>query len=72
MHDILVLFDYGTFPTQAALSHAQARVHALATWRDILDSLRESGGAPDSDLAELKAFLADPPRWSSHHGGIAS
>ncbi|BDB27012.1 orotate phosphoribosyltransferase [Cupriavidus sp. P-10] len=72
VHDILVLFDYATFPTQAALSRWQPAIHALATWRDILDALHESGDVAEADLAELQAFLADPPRWSSRHGGIAA
>ncbi|WP_240987909.1 orotate phosphoribosyltransferase [Cupriavidus taiwanensis] len=72
VQDILVLFDYGTFPTQAALSRWQPGIHALATWRDILDATLDSGEVAEADLAELQAFLADPPRWSSEHGGIAA
>lgn len=71
VQDILILFDYGTFPTQATLSRWQPRIHALATWHDILDAARDSGAAAAAELAELQAFVADPPRWSGQHGGIA-
>lgn len=71
VQDILVLFDYGTFPTAGALSRWKPDVHALATWRDVLDVLSGSGDLPEAELSELRAFLSDPPRWSSAHGGIA-
>lgn len=73
--DILVMFDYGTFPTGATLSRWQPGLHALATWHDVLEALRNGDGAgvaTRADLTELKAFLADPPRWSGAHGGIAA
>ncbi|WP_236901418.1 orotate phosphoribosyltransferase [Cupriavidus necator] len=72
VQDLLVLFDYGTFPTQAALSRWRPDVHALATWRDILDAARDVREVAAAHLAELQAFLADPPRWSGQHGGIAA
>ncbi|MGO4303196.1 orotate phosphoribosyltransferase [Cupriavidus sp. RAF12] len=71
VQDILVLFDYGTFPTADALSRWKPNVHALATWRDVLDVLNKSGDVPEAELSELRAFLSDPPHWSSAHGGIA-
>ncbi|MDQ0142060.1 orotate phosphoribosyltransferase [Cupriavidus necator] len=70
--DLLVLFDYGTFPTEAALSRWQPAIHALATWRDVMHRLEATGAAPALQLSELRAFLGDPSRWSGTHGGIAS
>ncbi|SPD68573.1 Orotate phosphoribosyltransferase (plasmid) [Cupriavidus taiwanensis] len=72
VRDLLVLFDYGTFPTQAVLSRWEPAVHALATWREVLDALSGCGDVADTDLAGLRAFLADPPGWSGRHGGIAA
>ncbi len=72
VHDILVLFNYGTFPPVDALSQWKSRIHALATWHDVLDVLSKTGDMPEAELSELRAFLSDPPRWSSIHGGIAA
>ncbi len=70
VQDILVLFDYGTFPTVDVLSRWNPRIHALATWHDVLGILSESGTVPEPELSELRAFLSDPSHWSSAHGGI--
>lgn len=68
VQDILVLFDYGTFPTHPTLAREHIRVHALATWHDILN---DGYRLDDASTADLRAFLDDPPHWSSLHGGIA-
>ena len=48
------------------------RVHALATWHDILTVAREQSQFGARELAELDTFLADPVQWSYDHGGISS
>lgn len=68
VQDILVLFDYGTFPAAQALSPWNPGLHALATWHDVLNQTR---AVPEPDLSELRAFLDNPSHWSSAHGGIA-
>ncbi|MDF3836454.1 orotate phosphoribosyltransferase [Cupriavidus basilensis] len=67
--DIFVLFDYGTFPTQAMLAPWQVTVHSLANWRDVLDAACAAGTVGQRSLDELRAFLDDPLRWSRDHGG---
>ena len=70
--DIFVIFDYGAFPTKAVLDAMNIRVHALATWHDILTVAREQSQFGARELAELDTFLADPVQWSYDHGGISS
>jgi orotate phosphoribosyltransferase len=67
--DALSLFYHGTFPGAAErLAALHLRVHALATWQDVL---RAGQGAALSvvDHVELERFIADPVAWSARHGG---
>lgn len=65
-----VVFFYGIFrdalPTLAA---AGLRLHALATWWDVLDRAEAAGLWTAGERAEVRAFLADPVAWSAAHGG---
>jgi len=70
VQDIFVLFEYGTFPTDAILSKWNPGLHSLAKWTDILDELERSREFSENQFAELRDFLSDPPKWSSVHGGI--
>ena len=47
------------------------RLHALATWRDVLAVAREHKYFPDDALNEVEAFIADPAAWSAANGGVA-
>lgn len=69
VRDAFVVFSYGTFPVPAELSASRVRVHALATWQDILAVAKERGDFTRSVLDELQAFLDDPVAWSGDHGG---
>jgi orotate phosphoribosyltransferase len=48
------------------------RLHALATWWDILAEARRSGAFEPDTLAAVEAFLHGPAEWSAAHGGRAS
>ncbi|MCC7272299.1 MAG: orotate phosphoribosyltransferase, partial [Alphaproteobacteria bacterium] len=68
-----VVFQYGIFPGVAERFAAIGlTLHTLATWWDVLREAERSGAFPAARLAELRAFLDDPGRWSSAHGGIAA
>ncbi|WP_226952885.1 orotate phosphoribosyltransferase [Mesopusillimonas faecipullorum] len=71
VRDLFIVFDYGTFPTQALLAPLGIRVHALASWRDVLEVARERGDFAPAILSELEVFLSDPAAWSQAHGGRA-
>lgn len=70
--DVLVIFDYGVFPTEAILKPLGVRAHSLANWHDVLLSIQETGEYDAAKVEELKKFLSDPSRWSLEHGGISS
>ena len=72
VEDLLVVFDYGTFPTRELLEPIGVSVHALATWRDVLAVLHERGGFDPAALRDFESFLADPAGWSQAHGGLGA
>ena len=57
---------------ESALDAMNIRLHALATWHDILAVARADACFGTRELNELETFLADPVRWSYDHGGISS
>jgi len=60
-----VIFHYDIFPAGIEkLREAGVRLHALATWWDVI-ALAESEGAFDkSGLKTVRAFLEDPEGWA--------
>ena len=71
--DAVVIFAHGTFPgTEARLDQIGLRLHALATWPDVLAlAAAEPGLLDPADRARIEAFRADPVGWSAMHGGRA-
>jgi orotate phosphoribosyltransferase len=68
-----VVFYYGVFPhAEATLRELGLRLHALATWWDVLPEARALGRFPPETLAEVEKFLEDPVGWSGAHGGRAA
>lgn len=72
VEDLFIVFDYNTFPTGKLLGPLGVRVHALATWDDILAVATERNDFAPQVLAEITDFLRDPSVWSRDHGGRAS
>jgi orotate phosphoribosyltransferase len=63
------LFYHATFPGAAErLETLQLRLHALATWQDVL-RVGQDAALSGADHAELERFIADPVSWSAKHGG---
>ena len=61
-----VVFHYGIFAESAARLDAMGvRLHALATWWDVLAVAREEARFPAAVLAEVEAYLNDPAAWST-------
>lgn len=71
--DAAVIFAHGTFPgTEARLGTLGLRLHALATWSDVLAlAAAEPGRLDPADRRRIEAFRADPIGWSAAHGGRA-
>lgn len=66
-----VLFHYGIFPeTRESLAAIGVKLHALATWWDVLAYAEEQKYFAEGDLAEVRRFLERPAEWSAAHGGL--
>jgi orotate phosphoribosyltransferase len=39
------------------------KLHALCTWRDVLDAAREDGYFDSETLESVESFLSDPEGW---------
>lgn len=72
VRDVFVVFDYGTFDTRQLFEPLGLRVHALATWRDILTVAQRRSDFAAASLKELDEFLSSPSDWSRAHGGRGS
>lgn len=68
-----VVFHYGIFPQSLqTLADLGVRLHALATWWDVLRVARSSAYFDSETLDAVEAFLTDPAGWSRAHGGQES
>ena len=63
-----VVFSYGIFPEiETTLGDHGIRLHALATWWDVLAEATASGTFDDATLEGVEAFLRDPRGWQEAH-----
>jgi orotate phosphoribosyltransferase len=70
--DTVVVFYYDIFPeTRTKLAEKGLRLHALATWWNVLEVARATGHFDEPALTAAEAFLREPLRWSKDHGGIS-
>jgi orotate phosphoribosyltransferase len=66
-----VVFHYGIFPQSVeTLANVGVKLHALATWWNVLELAEQEKYFAASDLKEVRAFLENPAAWSAAHGGI--
>ena len=69
--DTLVVFHYGIFKgTHETLEKHGIKLHALATWWDVLQVIKDKNYFEKKSIEEIESFLHDPVSWSSQHGGI--
>lgn len=69
---VFVFFYYDIFPQGTrALSDMGVKMHALATWRDVLPVAKANGAFASATLDEVEKFMRDPRAWSKAHGGTA-
>ncbi len=69
----LVIFHYDIFPqTKATLAAHDLRLHALATWWDVLAHARASEHFDAATVEQIAQFLHAPLDWSGRHGGATS
>ena len=62
-----VVFHYGVFPQSVtSMRERGVELHGLCTWWDVLAAAPRHGYT-DAQLAEVRAFLADPEDWDARH-----
>ena len=60
-----VVFHYGIFPeAEESLASEGVRLHALATWHDVIAEAERSRRLTPAALAEVRRYLADPKGWT--------
>jgi len=65
-----VFFFYDIFPAgKKILRDLNITLHALATWRSVLEVAKKSGSFDKAALKEAEQFMKDPVGWSKAHGG---
>ena len=64
-----VIFHYGIFPAGIArLAEAGVKLHALATWWDVIAVAEAEGYLDRATIAKVRAYLADPDGWQAARG----
>jgi orotate phosphoribosyltransferase len=62
--DAFVIFHYGIFPQSVhSLREIGVRLHALTTWRDVLNVARADRYFDPETLDQVERFLGDPDGW---------
>lgn len=60
-----VIFHYGIFPAGIEkLREAGVTLHALATWRDVVEAAEAENAIDAQGLAAVRAYLNDPEGWA--------
>ena len=66
VEDTYVVFHYGIFAESwETLSKLDVRLHALATWWDVLNAARNGTTFTTEQLDSVEAYLEDPDGWVS-------
>lgn len=62
-----VVFNYGIFPgTQDLLDKLGVRLHALATWTDVLEAANAIKHFTAAEYDDISTYLANPTRWQAN------
>jgi orotate phosphoribosyltransferase len=68
--NVFVMFNYDIFPeSRQILKELNVRLHALATWRDVLAVAKKRNYFTPTAITEVEKFLDEPAKWSAAHGG---
>ncbi len=63
--DAYVVFNYGIFPqSERTLADLGIRLHALATWWDVLAAARATNAFDSRTLDSVETYLRDPEGWT--------
>ena len=68
--DAFVVFHYGIFPqSKTTMDGLGVKLHALATWWDVLEAAKKHQYFDAETLREVESFLNNPVPWSAARGG---
>ena len=68
--DVFSVFFYGIYRESPQIfADANLKLHALATWKDVLAAARARHMFPAAVFTEVEKFLDAPAEWSRDHGG---
>lgn len=65
VNDLMVIFSHGHASSAAAMREMDIRLHALATWTDILAAAEEENYFDAETLESVRQYLKDPEGWGS-------
>jgi orotate phosphoribosyltransferase len=66
--DTFVIFHYGIFAQSVtSLAEIGVRLHALATWHDVLKVASDGNYFDAETLKSVESFLSDPDAWSAKY-----
>ena len=69
---VFVNFYYDIFPeSKKNLGDLNVRLHALATWWDVLEVVKQDNYLASKQIAEVEKFLHAPAEWSAANGGAS-
>jgi orotate phosphoribosyltransferase len=65
-----VIFHYGIFPaSDRNMKDMGVKLHALATWWDVLDAAKEQKAFDAPTIKSVESFLKNPVKWQDDHEG---
>ncbi len=70
---VFVNFYYDIFPeSKKIMADLNVKLHALATWWDVLEVVKQDSYLGSAQIAEVEKFLHAPAEWSAANGGVSS
>lgn len=60
-----VVFDYGRLETEQNMQENNVTLHALATWKDVIETARSDQLLDDQALHSVESYLDNPDQWKA-------
>lgn len=68
VENLLVIFSHGHESSKRNMEKMGLTLHALCTWRDVLEVARENRTFDEETLSSVEMFLNDPEGWEEKTG----
>ncbi len=68
VENLLVIFSHGHESSKRNMEEIGVKLHALCTWRDVLEAAREKRFFDEETLSSVELFLDDPEGWEEKTG----